>query len=86
MRVYVDKLFGEVSIHCPVRTDAGSMVLKVATVEPAWAGRGGVECEFLGLGLFAHTRAESHGRSGFYGATITHARVGACVVNTMQVV
>ena len=86
MRGYVDKLFGEVSIHCPVRTDAGSMVLKVATVETAWEGRSGVECEFLGLVLFAHTRAEQHGRSGFYGATISHARVGACVVNTMQVV
>ena len=86
MRGYVDKLFGEVSIRCRVRTDAVSMVLKVATVETAWEGRGGVECEFLGLGLFAHMRAESHGRSGFYGATISHVRVGACVVNTMQVV
>ena len=69
-----------------MRTDAGSIVLKVATVETAWEGRGGVECEFLGLGLFAHMPDEQHGRSGFYGATISHARVGACVVNTMQVV
>ena len=66
MRGYVDNLSVDVSIHCPVRTDAGSMVLKVATVETAWEGRGGVECEFLGLVLFAHTRAEQHGRSGFY--------------------
>ena len=57
MRGYVDKLFVEVSIHCPVRTDAVSMVLKVATVETAWEGRGGVECEFFGLGLFARMRA-----------------------------
>ena len=66
MRGYVDKLSVEVSIHCPVRTDAGSMVLKVATVETAWEGRGGVECDFLGLVLFAHTRAEQHGRYEVY--------------------
>ena len=57
MRGYVDNLFVDVSIHCPVRTDAGSMVLKVATVETSWEGRGGVECEFFGIGAFcSHAR------------------------------